>query len=61
MQDDRMCMHVPLDKMPVAMAYVPWQRWEEPFELNKAYRCGTLFPSLNKPFCETTLFRGGCR
>lgn len=42
---------------PVAMAYVPFQMFEELFEESKAFTVGTAFPSLLKPF-----MRGGrCR
>ena len=61
MYDDRMYNHMPLDKMPVAMAYVPWQNWSETYDLNKGFKIGTIFPCLNKPFCEPTLIRGGGR
>ena len=41
----------------VAMAYVPFQAFEELFEESKAFMIGTAFPSLFKPF-----MRGGrCR
>lgn len=61
MHDNRMYTQVPLEKMPVAMAYVPWTHWEELYDLNKGYNCGTIFPSLNKPFGENMLCRGGAR
>lgn len=35
---------------PLAMAYVPWQVWNETYELDKALHVGTLFPCLDKPF-----------
>lgn len=35
---------------PPAMAYVPWQKWDELYDPCKALECGTLFPVLNKPF-----------
>ncbi|MCM1325277.1 MAG: spore coat associated protein CotJA [Bacteroidales bacterium] len=39
------------DKYPLAMAYVPWQRFDKMYDdLEKAYHCGTIFPELNKPF-----------
>lgn len=42
---------------PVAMAYVPFQAFEELFDESKAFMVGTAFPSLFKPF-----MRGGrCR
>ncbi|MBO4982068.1 MAG: spore coat associated protein CotJA [Lachnospiraceae bacterium] len=40
-----------IDKYPVAMAYVPWQRFDKMYDdLEKAYQDGTVFPELNKPF-----------
>lgn len=41
--------------LPV-MAYVPWQELQAVYEPENAWRCGTLFPELLKPFA-----RGGCR
>ena len=39
------------DRFPVAMAYVPWQKFDKIYEnLDKAYHEGTIFPELNKPF-----------
>lgn len=39
------------EQFPIAMAYVPWQHFEKMYEdLEKAYRIGTVFPELNKPF-----------
>lgn len=35
---------------PVAMAYVPYQQWETPYEAEVALSRGTIFPSLDKPF-----------
>lgn len=50
-ENERMCDHERIDRMPVAMAYVPWQRFEKLYDdLEKAYRFGTIFPELNKPF-----------
>jgi hypothetical protein len=40
-----------LDKYPAGMLYVPWQHFGTIFEdLEKAYRIGTIFPELDKPF-----------
>lgn len=44
------------DKYPVGMAYVPWTRWEETYDVHKALMTGTIFPSLDKPWCG---MRGG--
>ena len=39
------------DKFPVAMAYVPWQQLTNVFEnLEEAFKIGTIFPELEKPF-----------
>lgn len=40
-----------IDQFPLAMAYVPWQHMDRIFEnLEEAYKTGTIFPELNKPF-----------
>ena len=40
-----------IENFPVAMAYVPWQRFDRMYDdLEKAYSYGTVFPELNKPF-----------
>ena len=37
--------------VPIAMAYVPWQQNCNMYEnLDEAFRVGTIFPVLNKPF-----------
>lgn len=38
------------ESTPPAMAYVPFQQWEEPYAPNKALSAGTIFPSLDLPF-----------
>jgi len=41
----------PLDRYPIAMCYVPWQHFDKMYDdLEVAYRNGTIFPELNKPF-----------
>jgi hypothetical protein len=40
-----------IDEMPLAMAYVPWQKWKSVYDLNKALKVGTIFPELDLPFC----------
>ncbi len=42
-----------INAFPVAMAYVPWQRWGETYEMGRGLNIGTLFPELNKPFMCT--------
>ena len=45
-----------LEHMTLAMAYVPWQTWEDTYDVHKGLECGTIFPVLNKPFYG----KGGC-
>ena len=47
-----------LGQFPLAMAYVPWQRFGQTYDLCKALRVGTIFPELDKPFCGK---RGTCK
>ena len=39
-----------LSQFPLAMGYVPWQKFSTPYEPEKAFSRGTLFPELDKPF-----------
>lgn len=39
-----------LENLPLAMAYVPWQSWEETYEPAEGLKNGTIFPCLNLPF-----------
>jgi hypothetical protein len=44
---------------PVAMAYVPYQFWEKPYDEDLGLSRGTIFPSLDKPFIgEEAVSRG---
>lgn len=45
-----------LSRMPLAMAYVPWQKWCSLYEADKGFCRGTIFEQLDKPFKGT----GGC-
>lgn len=38
------------DQMPLGMAYVPYQQWEEPYDADTAFPVGTMFPALDNPF-----------
>lgn len=42
--------------MPIAMAYVPWQKWCNLYEAEKGFQRGTIFEELDKPFKGI----GGC-
>lgn len=59
-QSESCCTHKDdvLDGMPIAMAYVPWQTWQCPYEAEKALQHGTIFEELDKPFRG---MRGNCR
>lgn len=48
----------PVGNMPLAMAYVPWQTWQNIFEADKSFHLGTIFQDLCKPFEHAG---GGCR
>lgn len=43
---------------PVAMGYVPMQKWSTPMNLCRGLQYGTIFEDLNKPFCGKG---GACR
>ena len=40
-----------LETLVPAMAYVPWQTFDQVFSLEHALKGGTIFPCLEKPFC----------
>ncbi len=42
----------------LAMAYVPWQHFDQVYDLPMALQTGTIFPELNKPFRGS---RGGMK
>lgn len=35
---------------PLAMAYVPMQKWGETYDMEKGFKAGTIFPCLDLPF-----------
>ena len=39
-----------LEDFPLAMAYVPWQRWRDVLQPDEGLCCGTIFKELNLPF-----------
>ena len=45
------------EKVSLAMAYVQWQVWQDIYEAEKGFHCGTIFQELNMPF----LGKGGIR
>ena len=38
------------DEFPIAMAYVPWQKWKDIYEPSRALNVGSIFAELDKPF-----------
>lgn len=42
--------------MPLAMAYVPWQKWCKVYDVCEGFQRGTIFKELDLPFEG----RGGC-
>ena len=40
-----------LENMPLAMAYVPVQSFEDLYDPDTALSRGTVFPALDLPFC----------
>ena len=42
--------------MPIAMAYVPWQKWCDLYDAEKGFAKGTIFQELDQPFKG----KGGC-
>lgn len=46
----------PLKEMPIAMAYVPWQKWQKIYDVCEGFQRGTIFSELDKAFHG----KGGC-
>lgn len=38
-----------LNDLPLAYAYVPYQSYETPYDMERSLKYGTAFPKLNKP------------
>ena len=38
-----------LNNLPLAYAYVPYQSFETPYDMENSLKYGTVFPKLNKP------------
>lgn len=53
------CKKEPPESLTLAMASVPMEPWEEPYDPETAIRQGTIFPGLNKPFYVTDDRMGG--
>lgn len=48
-----------VDNFPLAMAYIPMQRFENMYSLDEALCAGTLFKELDKPFLGRKAERKG--
>lgn len=46
-----------MDALPVAMAYVSWQNWQNVYDPETALCRGTIFPCLDLPFLA---YKGAC-
>ena len=47
------------EDISLAMAYVPFQPWEEPYEPETGLYRGTIFPGLDLPFIGKEAVRDG--
>ena len=45
---DRGTEHV--DHMAPGMCFVPWQKWQDVYDIDQAIGCGTIFKELYKPY-----------
>lgn len=39
-----------MEEYSVAMGYIPWQQWQQPYSPEQGLRKGTIFPDLDLPF-----------
>lgn len=39
-----------LEHLPIGMTYVPMQTWQDLYQLEDGFQCGTIFKELNLPF-----------
>lgn len=51
------CREDTLSQFPVGMGYVPWQTWQDIYELDKSFHAGTIFQELDKPFLGRRAFK----
>jgi hypothetical protein len=40
----------PVDSMAPGMSYVPWQKWQDVYDMEKGCARGTIFGQLDKPY-----------
>lgn len=46
-----------VDLLPLAMAYVPQQSWQDIYSADVAFERGTIFSQLDKPFLARRVFK----
>lgn len=46
-------------EIPFAMAYVPFQQWQKPYDPEAGLDRGTIFPCLDKPFIGEEAVKNG--
>ena len=51
------CKDIFLDNVPLGMGYIPWQRWDSVYDLNRSLSAGTIFPCLDKPFLGRAIWK----
>ena len=44
------CSNLNIENMPIAIAYVPFQQWQNIYEPRQALQRGTIFKELDLPF-----------
>ena len=49
MKSSMNCYDGCLNDLPLAYAYVPYQSFETPYDMEHSLKYGTAFPKLNKP------------
>ncbi len=42
---------------PIGMAYVPWQKFKDIYDLERGLHAGTIFSELEKPFLGRRAFK----
>ena len=46
-----------VDSLPLAMAYVPMQKWQDIYSTDAAFERGTIFSQLDKPFLARRVYK----
>ena len=43
-------VNAPVDQMTIGMGYVPWQKWQNIYDMDEGIKRGTIFEELDKPY-----------